>query len=166
MTPILVLGLFLAAGLSIPISFFSRRALKKRESELQVRLKGAGRFLEWNELQMRWLSGEGTLIVQDHFPKGPGRIWWTQDDLLTMAPMPVPKEEALESELPEPLKEYALKCSTNYLGLDSGLAKLTELPAELRRDGKLYELAPKGRVVTILKFPDWYEISQGIRIGF
>jgi hypothetical protein len=112
--------------------------------------------------------------------KGPIREWWTEDNLIAAAPVPL--LASLKSPPPEgqlqALQEYARNCAAKYTDLESGTARLTEVPVPLSRrldprkyvvvdlggglltaiilptGRKLADQYPQGRVVTLITWFD------------
>ena len=159
MMPLFFSILLVMAAASVPVMFVYRRRERRQEKQLRTQLAAAGRFMEWAEVEGKMKSGDGTLIIECREPKGPIREWWTEDDLETAAPVPLPASlrQVVEYQLPS-LQEYAKVCLTHYVDIETGIAKLTEVRVSLDwtlHSGKflrrnLSEKYPQGKVVTLL----------------
>jgi hypothetical protein len=148
MMPLFFIFLLVMAVASVPIEFVHRLRQQREEKQLRPRLAAAGRFMEWPEVEAKLRAGEGTLIIEHRSPKGPIREWWAADDLIAAAPVPLPtslKSPPAEGQL-EPLREYAASCEARYLDVDSGWAKLTEVPVpwDRRLDPRKYVVVDLG----------------------
>jgi hypothetical protein len=180
MVPLFIVFLLVAAVVSVPLEFVYRLWVQRQERRLPPRLAAVGRSLEWSAVEGKLRAGEGTLIVEHRSPKGPVREWWTEDDLIAAAPVPVPS--SLQSPPAEgqlgPLREYARVCASKYVNVESGSAKLTVVPVPtasrldprkyvvidlggglmtavfLPTGRKLAELYPRARLVTLI---DWFD---------
>jgi hypothetical protein len=145
--------------------FFLWGRQERAEKEVRSRLVAAGRFMSWNEVENRLKSGEGTLIFQLCSPKGPLRDWWTEDDLITPAPFPLPTSMTETVKMKsQPLLDYANACFARYVAVEGGTAKLTEVP---RREPwtKLTESYPQAKVVTLFGGPSTAFLYQGDVLG-
>jgi hypothetical protein len=178
--PVFFLFLLVAAVVSVPLEFLYRLHVRRREKQLRPRLAALGRYLEWSEVEAKLKVGQGTLIVQHLSPKGPVREWWTEDDVIAAAPVPLPaslRQPKTQAEL-EPVQQYARTCASWYVDVEAGTAKLTVVPVPLasRLDPRKYvvvdlggglltaillptgrklaEQFPRGRVVTLI---DWFD---------
>jgi hypothetical protein len=174
---LLALGVF---ALLVALDFLARILIYREEKRLRHKLRLVGRFISWADIEAKFSAGTGTLIVEHRGPKGPIREWWTEDDVIAASPVLLlaslkspPKEEVVE-----PHKQYSKLCSTRYVDLESGSAKVTELPVPLRRrldprkymvvdlggglmtavvlkaGRKLAEKYPQGKVVTLLAWSE------------
>jgi hypothetical protein len=104
--------------------------------------------MEWAKVEAKLQSGEGTLIVEHRSPQGPIREWWAADDLIAASPVPLPvslKSPPAEGHF-EPLRDYAANCAARYVDVESGVAKLTEVPApwDRRLDPRKYVVVDLG----------------------
>jgi hypothetical protein len=176
MVPLFFVGLLCMSVVSVPVELAYRIMQWQGEKRLRPRLTGAGRFLEWPAVEAKLMAGEGTLIVEHLSPKGPIREWWSKDDLIAAAPVPLPaslRSLPVEGQV-QPLQEFAAVCAARYTDTNSGEAKLTEVPISLARrldpakykvvdlgEGlitaillrtgrKLAEKYPSGKVVTLI----------------
>jgi hypothetical protein len=86
-----------------------------------------GRFVEWNELEQKLLSGEGTLVVEQAQKQG-CRVWWTPEDVAGLSPVAPPSEEELDYLKFTPAHPFVLWCFQQYLQPESGRAILTNPP--------------------------------------
>jgi hypothetical protein len=134
-TPVVFVVLLVLAVISVPVELISRLRSRRHEKQLHRQFNESGRYMEWAAVEAKLITGEGTLIVEHHSPKGPIREWWTEDDLVTAAPVPLPT--SLQS-LPDQnqlqlLHAYANACSTRYTDTETGAAHLTAVPVPLRQ---------------------------------
>jgi hypothetical protein len=97
-----------------------------QERRLRNRLRKRGRYLSWPNLEQRLLKSPGTLILQ-LANLTPMRIWWTEADVLTETPLPLPHEmQALSPGREDhPFFEW---CHAKYLDEQSGTAMWVDLP--------------------------------------
>jgi hypothetical protein len=164
----------------VPVGFVCGLWQRRQEKRLRAGLAAAGRFVEWAEVEEKLRAGVGTLIIEHRSPGGPIREWWVPADLIADAPVPlpasvrsIPADEGLE-----PLQRYARICASRYLDVESGSAKLTEVPVPISQrldprkyvvvdlggglmtavmlatDRKLAEHYPAAKVVTLIA---WYD---------
>jgi len=87
--PIILFFWTLAIPLSLLAALYSAAGFVKRsERRFQQRMRNAGRFVDWSEIEKRSTASPSTLIIQ-----GPGMqspcFWWTEDDLPAISPLPV-----------------------------------------------------------------------------
>jgi hypothetical protein len=178
--PLFFVALLVLAVVSIPVEFVYRVRQQREERQFRPRLAAAGRCVEWAEVEARLQAGEGTLIIEHLSPKGPIREWWTEEDVIAGAPVALPS--SLASPPPEgqqqAVQEYARACAAKYLDVESGTAKLTEVPVPLTRrldprkyvvvhlggglmtaillatERHLAEQYPRGKVVTLIAWFD------------
>jgi hypothetical protein len=146
--PLFFIFLLVMAVASIPIEFVCRLRQQREEKQLRTRLTAAGRFVEWPEVEAKFRAGEGTLIIEHRSPKGPIREWWVADDLIAASPVPLPaslKSPLAEGQL-EPVREYAVSCAARYVDVESGGARLTEVPVpwDRRLDPRRYVVVDLG----------------------
>lgn len=120
---------------------------------LAFQLASIGRFIKWEEVKSKLISGEGTLIVEFRSRKEQIREWWTEDDLITNSPVPLPTHvrsiifqklsgsvdhESCENELGISwddlfrLVDYAEACEATYVNLQTGRAQLTAVPTPVK----------------------------------
>lgn len=127
--PIMLVVLFAAAALSIPIGAMQAWKSNRREKAYREQLRQSGRYLDWRDVESRIDDGKGTLVIERFLPKGPFRQWWTEEDLIGKAPVSLPHlgEEGAPEEEKGKLRDYAALCKS--LCGESGSAKLTELPS-------------------------------------
>jgi hypothetical protein len=180
MMPLIFLFMLVMAVVSVPVEFVYRLRQQREEKQLRHRLVASDRFMEWREVEAKLREGEGTLIVEHRSPKGPVREWWTEDDLVAAAPVPLPTslKSLPEGDRLQPLQEFAKSCWARYVAIEGGAAKLTEIPVPLDRrldprkyvvvdlggglmtaivlvtGRKLSEKYPEGKVVMLLAWSD------------
>jgi hypothetical protein len=180
MTPLGIVFLLVAAVVSVPVEFVWRLRQQRAEKQLRARLAAAGRFIDWDAVEAGLKASAGTLIIEHRSPKGPIREWWTEDDLVAAAPVPLPTSLVSPPEEGQlrPIQEYAKVCSARYVDIEAGTARLTEVPVPLERrldprkyvvvdlggglmtaiilhtGRKLSEKYPQGKVVTLLAWSD------------
>ena len=126
-------------------------------------------------------SRGGALIVQHLSVKGPVREWWTEDDLIASAPVPLPVSLALAAPPDEAYQnsvlEYSRACMNRYVDIETGIARMTAVPVPFSRrlapayvvvhlggglmtamilptGRKLAGLYPQGKVVTLITWDD------------
>jgi hypothetical protein len=148
MVPLFFVALLVLAVASVPVEFVCRLRQHRREKQLRPRLTAAGRVMAWSEVEAKLRAGEGTLIIEHRGPKGPIREWWTADDVGAASPIPLPaslKSPPVEGQL-EPLRAYAASCAARYVDVESGSARLTEVPVpwDRRLDPRKYVVVDLG----------------------
>lgn len=133
--PAFILFLIAAAVVSLPWGLVIRARRRSQERRLISRLSAVGRYLDWPDVEARLRAGEGTLIIEHCSPKGPVREWWTADDIIAEAPVPLPQslKTPVEDAILDVLVEFAQTCSSKYLDEKDGIAKLTRVPVPWRR---------------------------------
>ncbi|MGA2498163.1 MAG: hypothetical protein ABSH20_10500 [Tepidisphaeraceae bacterium] len=178
--PLFLLFLLFAAVVSIPLEFVNRLRQNRQERQLGRRLAAVNRLMRWDDVAAKLIAGEGTLIIEHRSPSGPIREWWTEDDLIGSAPVLLPDSLTLpptEEQL-RLVQEYGKACSERYVSIESGTAKLTQVPVPLNQQldprkyvsvqlgagtiswailaigRKLAEQYPRGKVVTLLAWSD------------
>jgi hypothetical protein len=150
--PLFAAFLLVLVVVSVPVVYVGWLWQRREEKQLRRRLAEVGRFVEWDEVETKLKAGEGTLIIEDRSPKRLPRAWWTEDDLVAAAPVPLPASLNSAPEEAQPLQDYARACSARYVDLESGTAKLTAFPVPPKRfDPRMY---PQGKVVTLVMWPD------------
>jgi hypothetical protein len=133
--PALLLLLLVVAVISVPGEFIYRLRQQRAEKELRHRLAAAGRYPAWDEVEAKLKAGEGTLLVEHRAPKGPIREWWTEDDWVAAAPVPLPTSlKSLSAKgWPQALQDFAKAGSARSVAIETGSAQLTEVPVPLDR---------------------------------
>jgi hypothetical protein len=124
--PLLFLMVFLAAPMSAVGSVLQARA----ERRLRAALAKRGRYLPWSQIEAKMRSGNATctLIVQ-LANMTPPRAWWSEDDLMTIAPLDRPNPERMtHPSASHQIHPYVDWCWYRYLSEETGTAILTELP--------------------------------------
>ena len=132
---------------SIPWSFFHKRAIQNKSRSTHAHFKAADRFMADETLVEHLLHGRGTLIVLRLSPKEPYREFWTSDDLIAMAPESLPG--LATSHQSESLTQFATVCIERYLDSTTGTAFLTHGRLSTH-DLSVSARFPKARIVTIL----------------
>ena len=147
----------------MPITLVYRLRSWHRERHLWRQLAAIDRVVEWNKIEPKFRVGAGTLVFEHCSLKGPVRDWWTEEDVIGSAPLPLPVSLTLPLEVgrADQLHEYAKACATKYLDLKSGVAKLTAVPSVLLIDGKLAKEIPLGKAVTLINWGKNPELIVG-----
>src|ERR1051326_8645483 len=143
--PLILVVRLVVAIVSAPFELVYNFRKAGEEPRLRRRLVAAGRFLEWPEVEAKLRAGTGTLIVEHRSPGGPIRDWWTPEDLIAAAPVPVPvsvKSRPAEGQpLRQQMHEYAEACAARNVNVESGSAKLTEFPVPSDRQPDSSQIA-------------------------
>ena len=121
---------FIAAGLSIPYSFFRKHLVRRRELRFQESMELLGRVISWAALIKELDKGEGTLIVERFSLKGPIRWWWTTENLYEICPYPLADWLTMISD--SDFQSARKWCSERYTGA-GGRALLILATTEERR---------------------------------
>jgi hypothetical protein len=134
LSPLMAVVFFVAAVVSVPIEFFYRIRQQHAERSLRAKLAAVGRFMPWTEVESKLRAGEGTLLVEHRGLKGPIREWWTEEDLIGSAPLPLPAslQSTLEQGQQLALSEFARTCMRKLADVQSGFARLTTIPVPPR----------------------------------
>jgi hypothetical protein len=128
LAPVGCLLFILVVPLSIPFAFLMVGLQSIGEMRFRRRMKERGRFIEWTDLMPALTAGDGTLIVEQGH-KCPVRVWWTPDDVVSLAPCSPPSEDELDAMSIQPKNnEFVAWCHRRYTDEDGGLARIT-LPA-------------------------------------
>jgi hypothetical protein len=145
--PLFLVWMVLLAVLSFPVGLVYSFQQWREEKRLRPRLTAAGRWIDWSEVEAGLRAGVGTLIIEHRSPQGPVREWWTEDDVIARAPIPLPADVRTpppEEQIPAVL-QYGRECAARYVDVESGSARLTEVPVPLGR-----KLDPRKYVVVDL----------------
>jgi hypothetical protein len=149
----------------IALDFLARILIYRDEVRLRRKLELSGRFIAWPEIEARFAAGTGTLIVEHRSPKGPIREWWTEEDLIGAAPVPLPVsiKSLPNDEHVEAHKEYSNLCCTQYVDVAGGSAKATAFPIALSRrlDPRKYIVVSLGGgVMTAIVLPTGRRLAK------
>jgi hypothetical protein len=126
--------LLILALLSIPYGIVYGICMASRERRLFRRLTSARRTLPWTEVAQHLRAGSGTLIIEQGL-KQRSRLWWTPDDISSLAPLQVPEFDEIDflpSDIPKPFVSW---CYERYLSPVTGTAALTRLVGMKRPRG-------------------------------
>ena len=112
----------------IPNAMEEASARRHEKGWLLNRLKAAGRYVNWSELQNELVAGAGTLIVETwiDLPQRHCRVWWTSEDMPAIATIEPPSSEKLDIfgyHAPHPIVVWL---HDRYFDVETGCAKLTE----------------------------------------
>jgi hypothetical protein len=124
-----------------------RRMLK--DGRLMRSLAKKGRLMPLSQLAPRLEAGEGTLLEETGH-KGVCRIWWTSDDLASIAPNIEAGERFVQLLEGNDVDGFNQLC-LDYLGESQGKAILTSIPPRHARSGKLSRRFPKAKRVTVVR---------------
>ncbi len=139
----------------LPRQIVFERRERREEKWLRRWLASVGRSVPASELDAKLTSGEGTLIIENLLPQDIVREWWTEEDVIGNAPVPLPKSPILppDENQSTALNTYALSCRRRYTDPTTGIGKLTETVPELSASHR--ELAakyPRAKIVVLLFF--------------
>jgi hypothetical protein len=147
----IVFPLFLLVGaISIPVSYVLGWKQRLEERQFAKKMKGAGRFMHWDEFKQAIEKGEGTTIGEHLSMKGPFRLWWTPEDIPATSPHPCERKmhaAFLEEEF-LPFFEWSYERFTHP---QRGLARLVAVPHGERKE--LRKSLTGRRFVSICSFP-------------
>jgi hypothetical protein len=113
------------------------------------RMKANGRFIALNDLRLRLIAGKGTLIA-DTGHKGPYRVWWTEDDLLSLGSPASTKKEFI-SIMEGNEHPFNSRCLKEYLDEENGKALLTSIPSRYVGSGKLTRMFPQAKIAKVIR---------------
>ena len=116
--------LFLAAALSIPYALVASRIRDHKEKQLRIKLKEGGRTIEWHQFLRELSAGRGTLFIDMCWPKGPERWWWTEDDVRTLSPYPLPDTPEILIDIYSEFDPVRNWCTELYTSPTTGKASL------------------------------------------
>jgi hypothetical protein len=164
---LIVAGLIVVAivGLMVYAAGYGLR-LRFREYRIRRRFVARGRFSPWSKVVEKLIQGQGTLIVQFVTWEGPYvggaiREWWTRDDVIGRAPVPLPPalDRLPTDDALKQLLEYSGKVVSECTDVDSGLASLTVRPTHwIRKWSRIY---PKDKIVTLLIWEGKWLVLSG-----
>jgi hypothetical protein len=136
LSPLVLLLMIPAALLSIPFAYLMAGLQSIDEMRFYRRMRERRRFIEWADLTPALRTGSGTLIIEQGH-KRPVRVWWTPDEVLSLAPCPPPSPDELRKLAlgAGASHEFVAWCHRRYTSEDPGSAMSTlpssEPPAEL-----------------------------------
>src|SRR5262249_21697827 len=82
--------LLLAAALSVPGILIADALYQVRKKRFAKQMAIRGRVMLFADFAVALENGKGTVICEWKTPlKGPGRLWWTGDDLSAKSPFPI-----------------------------------------------------------------------------
>ena len=123
--PFLAIPLFLClVVLSIPYGVIMNISLWIREKRLFRRLASCNRTIEWRVVERHLADGHGTLIIEQAQKQG-CRFWWVSDDVLSLAPVPVPPFDDIDFIQPDRQQPFVAWCFEQYVSPSTGRALLT-----------------------------------------
>ena len=125
---VVILFLLVRAIPGIPAATQDAAARKKDEEDFLNSIRAAGRWIPWAELEPRLVTGVGTLILEEwmDLPYSGIRFWWTELDVVSLAPVGSPPSNKLDLFghcAPHPFVAW---CFEQFLHPKSGKASLTE----------------------------------------
>lgn len=123
--------LFIAAGLSIPVSVVRRIVERRREARFAQDMKIVGRMTAWSEVASEMEEGNGTVICEWLSMKGPVRAWWTPDDIVAISPYSCSLDEYPDFFDAE-LVNFFKWCGERYTCPVGGNGKLIIVPKALQ----------------------------------
>jgi hypothetical protein len=142
--------LYTGAAVSIPVKYVRRRIVQRSERRFKEQMTASGRYVALAEARASLIRGEGTLIGEYVTAKGPFRLWWTPENIVTISPFPCCVEErpwCCEQDY----SEFFSWCASRFTSADSGEARLVGIPeiekASLRAE--LKTLRAENRFVCI-----------------
>jgi hypothetical protein len=139
----------------LPMEFLSKRRERRQEKTLPRKMASVRRFMPASLLDAMLNSGKGTLIIEHLSLQGFVREWWTAEDVIGNAPVPLPATPILLSEENQStaLHAYALSCIERYTDPMTGSAKLTEtVPGLSESHRTLAEKYPRAKIVVLFVF--------------
>jgi hypothetical protein len=145
---ILLIGLFLT-----PVMAASAIRQMWKEAQLRRELSKQERLLPLSQLVPRLEAGEGTLLEETGH-KGAYRVWWTSDELASIAPNIEAGERFVQLLEGNDVGGFNQLCLESYLGESQGKAILTSIPPRHARSGKLSRQFPKAKCVMVVRLSD------------
>jgi hypothetical protein len=139
----------------LPRELVSSRRERREEKWLRRWLASVGRSVPASELDAKLNSGEGTLMIEHLLPQDFVREWWTEEDVIGNASVPLPKSPILppDENQSTALNTYALSCRRRYTDPTTGIGKLTETVPELSASHReLAEKYPRAKIIVLLFF--------------
>jgi hypothetical protein len=123
--PVLGIPLLLVAALlSVPYVLGAIVYIAWRERQFFRHLRSQCRTLPWGEVEQHLRAGEGTLVIEQA-QKQSHRLWWTPDDIPSLAPVPIPPFADVDFVFIAPDEPFAAWCFQRYLSSATGSAFLT-----------------------------------------
>src|SRR5262249_5170874 len=126
--PIILFFWTLAIPLSLLAALYSAAGFVKRsERRFQQRMRDAGRFVEWSEIEKRLAEYPSTLIIQGPGMQSPA-CWWTEDNIPATSPLPVPQFREALGHGRGWRDPFTVWSWFTYLSDQHGTARLTQPP--------------------------------------
>lgn len=119
--------LFVAAGVSIPVTLVREWRARRREERFAAQMRKIGRSISWAEARSEVERGHGTFIGEYLSLKGPYRLWWTSDDVSVSSPHKCCFDEIPWGETES--SDFFDWCCSRLTDAHNGTARLVELGA-------------------------------------
>lgn len=147
--PVLLLG----ACFAIPYTFVLRWMRQHREHKFKLLMKSQGRLKPWPDLLRELREAGGTCIEERFSPKGPIRLWWTQEDVYRESPYEIIDWFTMrKGRGAEPFIHW---CRARYTSADTGNAVLVDTALVAKRE--IYTLWSECR--SEAKTARWVEVA-------
>lgn len=145
--------LFIAAGISVPVTVIRRYLQRRAERRVAEGLRHGGRVVEWSEARGRCECKGGTFIEEYLSLKGPWRLWWTPDAVPGLSPLPCCFAEYPYAEADGQYAEFWRWCGGRYCDLKEGTAHLVVVRKEEEAEVSetLRRLRVEQRVVSVVR---------------
>ena len=130
--PIYVPVFFLAAAISIPLTFIDKLKQRRQERKFAEQMREAGRLVDWQQFKQEKETDAGTAIAEYLSPKGPFRLWWTPEDVSAASPH-IWKREQHYAWMEEEFRPFFEWCYARYTNPRTGLARLVAVPEGERK---------------------------------
>ena len=151
--PFAMLGGMIGIGFVLPVVgiVWSYAAIKAAVAVRQFRMqmKWKNRFATLEDLRPQLIAGKGT-VIEETGPKGPYRLWWTEDDLFALGAH-ISTDEEFISILTGGEHPFNSRCLRDYLDKETGKALLTSIPPRHAASGKLVRLFPQVKVASVVR---------------
>ncbi len=124
--------LFIGACFGAPYLFMLRWQQQRREDALKSLMKSKGRFMSWAEFARSMRETGGTCIEERFSAKGPVRIWWTQENVVSESPHEIIDWFTMRKG--KRFVPFVLWCRERYTAAEGGSAILVETWAVPRKE--------------------------------
>jgi len=126
--PFLIPTLLVGAAISIPVTKVSAWRERRREAAFARAMAHAGRVLPLPAFEEALTSGTGTSISETLSIKGPFRVWWSPDDILSASPYPTASGVWYELRGEDRFEPFFRWCFLTYTSPITGSAHLVIVP--------------------------------------
>ncbi len=137
----------------LPLGILSGIGLVLGEICVWLKMFRKGRYLSRNERKRRLVRGDGTIIIESPtIGWNITRAWWTEEDVLMLAPSPPPNKDALING-PIWNNTFLRWAHSRYTDIDCGQAYLLAVWNGARFGRKLSKRYPQIKLIDLWSGP-------------